>query len=489
MNNNQNTSPPIWEFSKIPPQAVDLEEAVLSTLLLEGKAMTDYSSTIESEMFYRESHQIIYKAMEVLFSNHEPVDTLTVIDQLKKTGELDVIGGPFYFTEITKKFVHAENIEKHIKIIKEKFLKREVIRVSSENLKLAYEDTTDVFDLIDSGTNQFVGLNEKTITDNNTQKLGEISAEVMDIVEKTRNEGFVPGIHTGLTSFDKNFHGFSPSDLIIIAARPGMGKTALIVTIARNIALKGTPIAIFSLEMSRKQIGTRFFLQEVNVSFMDMRKATDLSDNQMVDLKQGLTKIEGYPLFIDDTAGINPSKFRAKAQKLVRKDGVKLIIVDYLQLMNADPDKRSNNREQEISSISRTLKAIAKDLDVPIIALSQLSRAVETRGGSKKPILSDLRESGAIEQDADAVVFIYRPEYYKIDQDEDGNSTAGIAELLIAKHRNGTLGDCIHHFNGRRMRFENCEDINEDLPKIPFNDSINPSINFEQQGPEDDIPF
>lgn len=477
----------IWNHGKVPPQAVDLEEIVLGGIMMDYEVLLDIGHLLHPELFYKESHQIICTAIKSLSSKHEPIDVLTVTNQLKTQGDLDIIGGPYYVTQLTNRVSSSVNTEHHLRIITQKFLAREVIRISSELTKEGFNDTTDIFDLISFATNQFIKLNEKLITDKRTEELSEVAGRVLEIIEKTRNDGFIPGIPSGLTSFDKVFHGFIAPDLIILASRPGMGKTSLITTICRNIVAskEGVPIALFSLEMDNLQLVQRMFLQEVDLTFMDMRKAVDLTDNQMVDLKTGLTKLEQYHKFyLDDTPAITPSVFRAKALKLVRKHGVKLIVIDYLQLMMADPDQRNKNREQEISSISRALKAISKSLNIPIIALAQLSRAVESRGGSKIPLLSDLRESGAIEQDADAVIFLFRPAYYKIFQDEDGNDCTNLAQLIIAKHRNGPTGIARLRFNDKRIKFENYEDYAADNLVLPITQETQPSLEFE-----DDIPF
>lgn len=478
----------ISDFGKIPPQAVDLEEAVLGAIMLEKDALTSVIDILKPDVFYKESHQIIFSAIHRLFAKSEPVDILTVTNELKNTGELDTVGGAFAVTTLTNRVASAANVEYHARIISQKYIQRELIKLSSEVIKLAYEDTTDVFDLLDKAEQYLFSVSENNLRRNYDDMQSLVREAIQEIETARKSKGHLRGIPTGFTSIDRITAGFQKSDLIILASRPGMGKTAFALTIARNVSIEfHKAVAVFSLEMSSVQLITRLISAETMLSSDKLRKGS-LENYEWEQLNAKIKRLIDARLFIDDTPALTIFELRAKCRRLKAQHDIQLIIIDYLQLMVGQTDNKGN-REQEISNISRSLKALAKELDVPIIALSQLSRAVETRGGSKKPILSDLRESGAIEQDADLVMFIYRPEYYKIDQDEDGNSTLGMAEISIAKHRNGSLADIPIRFIGKYAKFAELEGDGIDSFSIDDETGMKTIPSRMNDMDEDDIPF
>jgi replicative DNA helicase len=447
----------IFEIGKLPPQAVDLEEAVLGAMMLEKDALTNVIDILQPKSFYKESNGKIFSAIQTLFNNSEPVDILTVTNQLKKTGELDIVGGAYYITSLTNRVASAANAEFHARIISQKYIQRELIRISTETIRNAYEDTTDVFDLLDAAESSLYSVVESNIR-KNYDKMSTLIGQAIKQIEVARNQKTgVTGVESGFTELDRITSGWQNSDLIIIAARPAMGKTAFVLTLGRNAAVDfGKPVAVFSLEMSSIQLVSRLIASESELSAEKLRKG-QLEDHEFEQLNSKIGKLAEAPIFIDDTPALSIFELRAKARRLHQQHGIRLLVVDYLQLMTAGGDNKGN-REQEISSISRSLKSIAKELNIPVIALSQLSRAVETRGGDKKPQLSDLRESGAIEQDADMVLFIHRPEYYGLEADEAGNSTQGKAEIIIAKHRNGKTGSVGLKFIDRLAKFTDGDD-------------------------------
>ena len=426
-------------FGKLPPQALDLEEATLGALMLEKDALTKVIDILSPESFYKDAHRHIFMAIRRLFERSEPIDILTVTNELKKSGHLDIVGGPYYITQLTNRVASAANIEYHARIILQKHIQRELIRISSETIKEAYEDTSDVFQLLDNTEKNLFNIAQGNIS-RNYQDMGSMVKEAYIQIENARKLGTgITGVQSGFTDLDRVTSGWQKSDLIIIAARPGMGKTAFVLSLARNAAIGfKRPVAFFSLEMSSVQLVQRMISSETGIPSDKLRKGT-LDSTEWNKLVSMTGKLSEAPVFIDDTPALSVFELRSKCRKLKVQHDIQLIVIDYLQLMRSETDNKSGNREQEISNISRNLKAIAKELGVPIIALSQLSRAVETRGGTKRPQLSDLRESGAIEQDADMVMFIYRPEYYGLEFDEENNPTKGIAEINIAKHRNGAL--------------------------------------------------
>ena len=428
-------------YGKIPPQVRELEEAVLGAILLEKSAFDTVTEILKPECFYVESHQMIYRSMQSLQQKNMPIDMLTVVEELRMQENLDIVGGAYYISKLTNVVVSTANIEAHARIVLQKFIQRELIRISGEVIANAYEDSTDVFDLLDDSETKMFNITNNYLKKNFVDIGFALASAITRIDELRTKKDEISGVPSGFGSLDRITYGWQPTDLIILAARPSVGKTAFALNLARNAALHPTkpqPVGFFSLEMSASQLVQRILSAESEIK-MEKISRGKLEDYEYQQLHaKGIKRLESAPIYIDDTAALNIFEFRAKARRLVNKHQVKMIIIDYLQLMSGSGD-RNSNREQEISNISRSLKALAKELNIPIIALSQLSRAVETRKESKMPQLSDLRESGAIEQDADMVMFIYRPEYYEVMSNEMGESTQGETHIRIAKHRNGSL--------------------------------------------------
>ena len=464
-----------FEHGKVPPQAVDLEEAVLGAMMLENDKLAEVIEILKPEVFYKEQHQKIYGAIVRLYGNQQPVDILTVTEDLRQTGELDIVGGAYYITNLTNRVASAANIEFHSRIILQKFIQRELIRISSDIIKDAYEDSSDVFDLLDKAETGLFSISESSIGKTYMDMQSIIKQAIAEITAAKDHEGSLRGVGSGFTELDRITAGWQKSDLIIIASRPGMGKTAFALTMARNAAVDfKKPVAVFSLEMSAVSLVTRLISSETEIPQEKLRKGT-MEEYEWNQLNSRIGSLLEAPIYLDDTAGLSIFDLRAKSRRLKARHDIQLIVVDYLQLMQGSHESKGN-REQEISSISRGLKILAKELDVPVIALSQLSRAPEKRSAAAKPILSDLRESGSIEQDADMVMFIYRPEYYKIDVDEHGESTSGIAEVSIAKNRNGPLKDIPLRFISKYAKFVDTE--KEYLPAntISANTSFDGSV-------------
>src|SRR6476620_7516458 len=430
-------------YGKVPPQAKDLEEAVLGAIMLEKSAFDTVVEILKPECFYTDGHQRIYRAMQGLQQKNQPIDILTVVEELKSREELEMVGGPYYVTKLTNMVVSSANIEAHARIILQKFIQRELIRISGEIISDAYEDSTDVFDLLDQAESKIYEVTSTHLR-NNYETIDSVLVKTIQRIEDLRHKNEdVSGVPSGFSSLDRVTYGFQNTDLIILAARPSVGKTAFALNLARNAALhptKPTPVAFFSLEMSAGQLVQRILSAESEI-WLEKISRGKMEEHEMKQLyARGIQRLAQAPLFIDDTPALNIFELRAKCRRLKNASKIGMIIIDYLQLMSGTGENRNGNREQEISTISRSLKGLAKELQVPIIALSQLSREVEKRKeGNKMPQLSDLRESGAIEQDADMVMFLYRPEYYDITQDEMGDSNRGETHVRIAKHRNGSL--------------------------------------------------
>jgi replicative DNA helicase len=432
-------------YGKVPPQAKDLEEAVLGAIMLEKNAFDAVIEILKPECFYVDAHQRIFNAMQSLANKSQPIDILTVAEELRTREELEMVGGPYYVTKLTNTVVSSANIDAHARIILQKFIQRELIRISGEIIGDAYEDSTDVFDLLDDAENKLF-----QITNNHLRKdYNSIDTVLVNTIKRIedlrqRNED-VTGVPSGFSGLDRVTYGWQNTDLIILAARPAVGKTAFALNLARNAAMhptKPTAVAMFSLEMSAGQLVQRILSAESEI-WLEKIARGKMEEHEMKQLyARGIQRLSQAPLFIDDTPALNIFELRAKCRRLKNKHNIGMVIIDYLQLMSGTGDGRNSNREQEISNISRNLKGLAKELNIPIIALSQLSRAVEQRGakdGSRVPQLSDLRESGAIEQDADMVMFLYRPEYYDLTQNAEGENIKGLTEVKIAKHRNGSL--------------------------------------------------
>lgn len=464
------SSPFGMEIGKIPPQALDLEEAVLGALLLEKEAVNDVIDILQPESFYKDSHQKIYTAVQELFGAGDPIDLLTVTDKLRKSAQLEFIGGPYYISQLTNRVASAANIEFHARIIAQKHILRELIRISSSTITKAFDDSTDVFDLLDEAEGNLFQVAESNIRKTG-DNMGSLVRQALAKIEElgNRDEG-ISGVPTGFRDLDEMTSGLQPSDMIILAARPAMGKTSFALTMARNTASFGKGVAVFSLEMSSLQLVTRLISSETGLTSEKLRKGK-LQDHEWEQLTSKVEELTNAPIFIDDTPAISVFELRAKCRRLKAKEDIQLIVIDYLQLMTAGG--KGGNREQEISTISRSLKGLAKELNIPVVALSQLSRQVETRTGHKRPMLSDLRESGAIEQDADIVMFLYRPSYYGFTEDEEGNSVEGITELIIAKHRNGKVDTVKLKFIDHLAKF-----VNNDYSEMSFGSSLPQSDEF-----------
>lgn len=479
------------DSGRIPPQALDLEQAVLGAIMLEQNALTAVIDILHPTVFYKDAHQKIFEAIQRLFSRSEPVDILTVTNELKSSNELEVVGGAYYITQLTNRVASSANIEFHSRIIIQKFIQRELIRISSDIIKDAYEDSTDVFDLLDKAEQNLFSVSETNLRRSFDDMRSLVHEAVKQIETARSHEGNISGVPSGFTNLDRVTSGWQKSDLVILAARPGMGKTAFVLSMARNMVVDfQKPIAMFSLEMSSIQLVTRLISSESQIPADKLKKGA-LENHEWEKLNAKISALTEASLFIDDTPALSIFELRAKCRRLKAQHDIQLAIIDYLQLMTSHTENTKGNREQEISNISRSLKSLAKELNIPIIALSQLSRAVETRGGSKRPLLSDLRESGAIEQDADMVLFIYRPEYYKIEVDEEGNPTTGMAELIIAKHRNGALKDIKLRFVDRYAKFSDLEDnsFSDDMPQSNEFDNNNGPPTFTVQSKMNDMPI
>lgn len=447
------------EQGKVPPHAVDLEEAVLGALMLESNALNDVVEILKPESFYRIEHQKIYEAITSLFGADQPVDILTVTSWLKKEGQLDLVGGPYFVSQLTDRVASSANAEFHARIIAQKYIQRELIRVSGDIYHEAFEDTTDVLDLLDKAEGNLFAVAEGNLRKSYDSMSSLVKQALSEIEEASNKDGGITGVPTGFTELDKMTNGWQKSDLLIIAARPAMGKTAFVLSMARNMAIDfKRPIAFFSLEMASVQLVNRLISSESGIAGEKLKKG-QLDTADWEHMHASLKQLGEAPIFIDDTAALSVFELRAKCRRLKAQHDIQMIVIDYLQLMTAGGNQKGGNREQEISTISRSLKSLAKELEVPVIALSQLSRAVETRGGNKRPMLSDLRESGAIEQDADMVMFLYRPEYYGIEVSEETNlPTEGLTELIIAKHRSGATGTVPLRFVNTLAKFTNYDD-------------------------------
>jgi replicative DNA helicase len=426
------------DFGKVPPQAPDLEEAVLGAIMLEKDAVLQVIDILKPESFYKDEHQKIFQAIIDLTSSNKAIDLLTVTEELRKKKQLDETGGPVYITQLTSRVASAAHLEFHARIVAQKHIQRELIRVSSEIQTRAFDEGADVDDLLDFSESELFNIAQGNIK-KESQKVNVLIKEaILQMEEASKRADSLIGIPSGFTRLDRMTNGWQNSDLVIIAARPSMGKTALVLTMARNIAVDhNRAVAIFSLEMASLQLVNRLIVAETELPSNRIRNGK-LADFEWEQLDYKIKRLVDAPIFIDDTPAISIFELRAKARRLKRQHNMDILIIDYLQLMSGTPDTKGN-REQEVVHIEG-LKGI-EELNIPVIALSQLNRSVEIRSGTKRPQLSDLRESGAIEQDADMVIFIHRPEKYGLLEDENGNSLRGLAEIILAKHRNGPIGD------------------------------------------------
>ena len=461
---------------RIPPQATDLEEVVLGALMLEKEAVNEVIDILSPEAFYLDKHQKIFAAIKSLFGKSEPIDILTVTNELKQRGELEMVGGAYYISKLTNRVVSAANIEYHARIIMQKHIQRQLILISSDMIHEAFEDTSDVFDLLDKAENNLFQISENNLRRSYDSMQDLVSKAIKEIQNAKNADDKLRGVPSGYTELDRITQGWQKSDLIILAARPSMGKTAFALNLARNAAVNfNRPVAFFSLEMSSVQLVTRLISTETSLT-ADKLRSGDLAEYEWQQLNTKVTPLTDAPIFIDDTPQLSIFELRAKCRRLKQQHDIQMIFIDYLQLMTAKGGDKGLNREQEISTISRSLKSLAKELEIPVLALSQLSRSVEQRPGSKKPILSDLRESGAIEQDADMVMFIYRPEYYKDGADAE-DKPKGYSIIDIAKHRNGKLGEVELRFVGQYARFEEFE---QGFDNSSFT-TIGPNNQFDSQ--------
>ncbi|MGX7592271.1 replicative DNA helicase [Candidatus Karelsulcia muelleri] len=436
---------------EIPPQALNLEEAVIGGILINPKSLEEIIDIISPDIFYNKKNKEIIKVIIKLYNSSEPIDIYTVSNELKKKKRLELVGGDFYLTQLTKKITSTAHIEFHSNIIKNKFILRKLIEISYEIIKLSYEEKNDVLKLLDYAEKRLFEINNKTNVKDNTKSINELLNNTIKKIKD--NKGKISGIPSGFQGIDKVTCGWQKSELTIIAARPGMGKTSFALSMARNIVINfKIPTLILSLEMSSVQLVTRLISSETGIP-SERLKQSDLSKLEWDIVKSKIKLLGKSPLFIDDTQNLSILELRAKCRREILKNKIKLIIIDYLQLMKIE--EKNLQREQEVSYISRNLKAICKEFNIPIIALSQLSRAVETRGGRKRPMLSDLRESGALEQDADIVAFIYRPEYYGFTNWDTGNreECQGEAEIIIAKNRNGKIDNIRMKFFNEETKF------------------------------------
>ncbi len=490
------------EKGKLPPQAVDIEEAIIGAMLIDSSGLHEAMELLTDDVFYKDSHKIIFKAISELFYKNTQIDLLTVSTELKRTSKLELVGGYYYLVLLTQKISSSAHIEHHCRIVLQSYILRKCIKVSSEIIEKAYSDDTDSLLLLETAYREYGEITD-LIT---VGKKIDFKKNVKEFLNKSKSNQ--SGIPSSLLKVNKKLNGYQNSDLIILAARPGMGKTALVLNEVLECGLNNIPVAFFSLEMNEKQIIGRMLSI---MSGIDVTKVNQLNleNYEFLKLKECADILAELPIFIDDTGGLSPLELKIKSNRLKRDNGIKMIVVDYLQLMKIK-GKKSGNREQEISEISQSLKNIAKELNIPVIALSQLSRSVEQRGSSKRPMLSDLRESGSIEQDADIVIFIYRPEYYKIDtwDDEEQSSTTDQAEIEIAKYRNGEPGFCRVGCKLKYMRFLDLEQLYEndlshkyiplknkeskkndlDIPKISAEEAFG-GKNFYEKDTDNDVPF
>ena len=472
------------------PQAVDIEKMVLGALMVDKDAFSVVSEILHPETFYEPRSQKIYKAIQTLSLNEDPVDIMTVVEELKREGTLDDIGGAGYILELSERVASSAHIEYHAKILAQKYLARQLISFASVIETKAFDETVDVDELMQEAEGSLFELSQKNMRQDYTQ-IDPVVKQAVEILQKAAaNKGGLTGIPTGYAKLDDYTSGWQRSDLVIIAGRPAMGKTSFALSLAKNIAVDyDTPIAFFSLEINNVQLVNRLISIVCDIEGKKILNG-QLDDEECKRLDKNVRKLQAAPIYIDDTPGMSIFELRTKARRLVREKGVQVIMIDYLQLMNAN-GARFGSRQEEVSTISRSLKGLAKELDIPVLALSQLNRTVEGREGidGKRPQLSDLRESGAIEQDADMVLFVHRPEYYRIFTDEKGNDLHGKAQIIIAKHRKGGTGDVLLNFRGEFTRFENPTD--SDKSPIGGGEIIGSKINGDDLGPSPyigDIP-
>ena len=479
------------EMGNKPPQALDFEEAVLGALLIEPNCVDEAMEDLTPSCFYDPKHRMVFEAISSLVNEHVAPDLLSVSQKLKALGTLDEIGGPVALAALSQKIGAAAHIEYYIKVLKQKDIQRNLITASFGILKTAYDDATDVDLLIDSAQSKIFDAIQNSVR-KDVQEIGSVIRNAMDDVERMQSQTGLSGVPSGFPSIDKVTMGWQASDLIILAARPSVGKTAFALNIARNAAVDhNMPVAFFSLEMPAIQLAKRLMTSESGLSADKIKGGVKLADREWEQLEFKLKALSKAPLYVDDTPSLPIMEFRTKVKRLVKSKKVRLVVVDYLQLMQGPPELRGM-REQEVAAISRMLKATAKEMNVPIIALSQLSRnAVQRTGGTGKPQLSDLRESGAIEQDADMVIFVHRPDYLGLSETENGKETT---QIIIAKHRNGETCDIDMLFKSEQVRFVEIDQTLSSQVARKYESAMNapapePAAGYDPfAGPQDSYP-
>lgn len=464
-------------YGHLQPQALDIEKVVLGAMLIDKDAFSMVSEILHPETFYEPRNQMIYQAIQTLSLKEKPVDIFTVIEQLKTDGNLEEVGGPVYITELSQHVASSAHVEYHAHILQQKSLARQLISFASVIETKAFDDGVDVDDLMQEAEGSLFELSQKNMRQDYTQIDPVIKQAMEDIQKAASRADGLSGIPSGYTRLDEMTSGWQSSDLVIIAGRPAMGKTSFALSMAKNMVVDfNVPVAFFSLEMNNVQLVNRLISNVCEIQGSKIMNG-QLAPDEWNRLDKNIRNLEGAPLYIDDTPGLSIFELRSKARRLAKEKGIKAIMIDYLQLMNAN-GMRFGNRQEEVSTISRSLKGLAKELNIPVIALSQLNRGVESREGieGKRPQLSDLRESGAIEQDADMVMFVHRPEYYHIYADEKGNDLHGMAQIIIAKHRKGAVGDVLLNFRGEFTRFEN-PDANSYAPPTDGGEILGSKVN------------
>ncbi|MGB2698117.1 MAG: replicative DNA helicase [Candidatus Zixiibacteriota bacterium] len=448
---------------RVPPQAQEVEQAVLGAMLLDREAIGNAIELLDESCFYSPAHQKIFSAIVSLYDRGEPADLVTLTEELSRRKQTEQVGGRLYIIGLVEGVATSANIEYHCRIVLEKSTLRKLIETSTEVITKCYNESEDVNFLLDNAEQRIFEISEKRIKQGFVP-LSDILPHTFESIDRIK-EGHITGLPTGFLELDGLTAGLQNADLVVVAGRPSMGKTSFCLSFVENIAVENKiPAAIFSLEMEKNQLANRMLCSRARISSHKMRSGR-LSDHEWTNLSIAVGPLSEAKIFVDDTPGMGVLEMRAKARRLKAKENIGLVVVDYLQLMQGP--KGSESRQQEIALISRSLKGLAKDLNVPVVACSQLSRAVETRGGERRPQLADLRESGAIEQDADLVIFIYRPELYgikSVDFKKDKISTEGIAELIVAKHRNGPTGSVLLSFVKQYARFENPELVHTETP-------------------------
>lgn len=481
-------------YGHLQPQALDVERLVLGALMIDKDAFSVVSEFLKPQTFYEPRNQKIYQAIQTLNVDEHPVDISTVIEELKREGTLDDIGGPSYVLQLSHDVASSAHIEYHAHILAQKFLARQLISYAGNIETKAFDESFDVNELMQEAEGSLFELSQNNMKKDYVQVDSVIIKAIEMLQKAAQTAGGLTGVPTGYTKLDEKTSGWQNSDLVIIAGRPAMGKTSFALSLAKNIAVDyQIPIAFFSLEMSNVQLVNRLISNVCSISGSKMLNG-QLSHDEWERLDKDIRKLQGSPIYIDDTPGLSIFELRTKARRLVREKGVKIIMIDYLQLMNAN-GMRFGSRQEEVAKISQSLKGLAKELDIPILALSQLNRTVEGREGveGKRPQLSDLRESGAIEQDADMVMFVHRPEYYHIFQDDKGRDLHGMAQIIIAKHRKGATGDVLLTFKGEFTRFQNPENENGPEPQGPNGEIIgsrmNDPLSDDASFPPPDMPF